>query len=483
VKQEAHEILKRALAQHREQLLSGKHACLGILWDYGGREHLEVNLLADAVEEHIPDRLLHSQPVTGDIIGHLAESFAAKRLYDSNAAKFAVASWADALGLFQLDPSFFTQSAIRPAPGSPPIPEMKRIAEQTTSARFGNLLTSTKRCRKSSTAGDTRGDGRIAGCRDQIAAVPGKRVVQRREAERQRVEAERQRVVEEQQRVAEEQQRIEAAQQPTEAVVNRRSNLRKNRGVWLLSSMAALIYGAIYLVIGWRAYHLWLADGSGLGPGSGMIAVGATGVLFLVILLATLGKIHEWAADSIQRGSQADHFAAIVWLAIATSAGIALNYWSLASDTRLHVAMLASVVILPMIPLIRELLALVIVSIVAGLLAYFAASLGVSATGSLVAWVSHAHPITTTAKPEAKPATADEAQAPHAQTPGRPAMIDDKDGWSNLRHAPSPTSTIIRRIQRTEVFYVNGTNDSWCHVVTDAGEEGWMHRTVIKFNE
>ena len=303
-----------------------------------------------------------------------------------------------------------------------------------------------------------------------------KQVAQRREAERQRVEAERQRVVEEQQRIV-------AEQQATEAESNRRSNLRKNYGVWLLSSMVALIYGAIYLVIGWRAYHMWLADGSGLGPGSGMIAVGATGVLFLVILLATLGKIHEWAADSIQRGSQADHFTGIVWLAIAASAGIALNYWSVASDTRIHVAMLASVVILPMIPLIRELLALVIVSIVAGMLAYFTASLGGSATGSLVAWVSHDHPIATTAKPEAKPATADEAQAPHAKTPGRPAMIDDKDGWSNIRHAPSPNSTIIRRIQRTEVFYVNGTNDSWCHVVTDAGEEGWMHRSVIKFNE
>jgi len=171
MKQEAHEILKRAIAQHREQLLSGKHACLGILWDYGGREHPEVNLLADAVEEHIPDRLLHSQPVTGDIIVCLAESFAAKRLYDSNAAKFAVASWADALGIFQIDPSFFTQPATRTGPGAPPVPEMKRTAEQTTAERAWNLLTSIKWGRKSSTAGDTLRDAAL-GPHGSRAIVP-----------------------------------------------------------------------------------------------------------------------------------------------------------------------------------------------------------------------------------------------------------------------------------------------------------------------
>jgi len=149
MKQEAHEILKRAIAQHREQLLSGKQPCLGILWDYGGREHPEVNLMADAVEERIPDQLLRSKSVTRNLIKRLAESFAAKRFYDLNASKFIVASWADALGLFQLDPSFFTPSATRQVPGAPPVPESKSRHMSTSISINGRTLVhceSTRSC-------------------------------------------------------------------------------------------------------------------------------------------------------------------------------------------------------------------------------------------------------------------------------------------------------------------------------------------------
>ena len=108
MKQEAYSILKSSIEEHLELLLSGKQPCLGLLRDYGGREHPEVNLLADAVEDNIPDRLLRSQPVTQQIIDALAEDFASKRLYDSQTAKFVVSSWADALGLYDLQPEVFT---------------------------------------------------------------------------------------------------------------------------------------------------------------------------------------------------------------------------------------------------------------------------------------------------------------------------------------------------------------------------------------
>jgi uncharacterized membrane protein YhaH (DUF805 family) len=108
MKQEAYSILKSSVEEHLELLLSGKQPCLGLLRDYGGREHPEVNLLADAVEDNIPDRLLRSQPVTQQIIDDLAEDFASKRLYDSQTAKFVVSSWADALGLYDLQPEVFT---------------------------------------------------------------------------------------------------------------------------------------------------------------------------------------------------------------------------------------------------------------------------------------------------------------------------------------------------------------------------------------
>ena len=119
MKQEAYNILKSAIGEHRELLLSGKQPCLGLLRDYGGREHPEVNLLADAVEDNIPDRLLRSQPVTQQIIDGLAGDFASKRLYDSQAAKFVVSSWADALGLLTLEPSILTNSR----PSAEPDPE------------------------------------------------------------------------------------------------------------------------------------------------------------------------------------------------------------------------------------------------------------------------------------------------------------------------------------------------------------------------
>lgn len=118
MKQQAYEILKTAIVEHREQLLSGRQMCLGLLRDYGGREHPEVNLFADAVEENIPDRLLRSQPVTQQIIDSLAGDFASNRLYDGQAAKFVVSSWADALGLLTLEPPILTNS--RPFAGPDP---------------------------------------------------------------------------------------------------------------------------------------------------------------------------------------------------------------------------------------------------------------------------------------------------------------------------------------------------------------------------
>ena len=102
MREEAYKILKTAIGEHREQLLGSRQVCLGVLRDFGGREHPEVNLFADAVEANIPDRLLRSQPITQDIINALAENFAQTKLLDSHASKFTVACWADALGLYHL---------------------------------------------------------------------------------------------------------------------------------------------------------------------------------------------------------------------------------------------------------------------------------------------------------------------------------------------------------------------------------------------
>ena len=131
MKQEAHEILKKCLANHRAIVLSGKSACIGVMKDYGGREHPETSLLAEALEEQIPDRLQQSQPITAEIITSLASQFAAKKFYTQDMANFAVQSWADAFGLWTLDSSLLidennkklSKISVQTCTNTNPIPE------------------------------------------------------------------------------------------------------------------------------------------------------------------------------------------------------------------------------------------------------------------------------------------------------------------------------------------------------------------------
>jgi len=118
MKQEAYKILKKAVSEHRDQMVSCRQICLGLLKDYGGREHPEVNLFADAVEANIPDRLLRSQPVTRQIIASLVENFISSKSCGPQDSEFAVMSWADALGLYTLDPSILTTVRASPDQGN-----------------------------------------------------------------------------------------------------------------------------------------------------------------------------------------------------------------------------------------------------------------------------------------------------------------------------------------------------------------------------
>jgi hypothetical protein len=270
-------------------------------------------------------------------------------------------------------------------------------------------------------------------------------------------------------------------QQAALAEKNRQINLLKARRVRLLSSIFTFIYGAIYLSTGWISYHYLLTrfiDGDRLGPGSGPIAVGALGIFFLLILLTTLGKTFGFTANTIRNG--VDPFGAVFWLSATATAGIVLNYWSLADDTRIQVAMLASVIILPMIPLVRELLTVALISAVTGLISFSIACLGGFSTGHLINWISTNQPIAHTKKFEENPKTSDTQKFQYAKKIGREATIDDKDGWSNLRKNPSISSPIIRKIRQAEIFYVIEANDDWCKVLTESSEEGWMHRSIIK---
>jgi|GEM_PF-476958 len=130
MKQEAYQILKTAIIEHRELLLSSNKVCLGVLRDYGGREHPEVKLFAEALEENIPDRLLRSQPITQDVIDNLASNFATTGFHDPEVSTFVVSSWADALGLYKLEPSILTKARISAVPESSSN-ERTRISERS----------------------------------------------------------------------------------------------------------------------------------------------------------------------------------------------------------------------------------------------------------------------------------------------------------------------------------------------------------------
>lgn len=64
-------------------------------------------------------------------------------------------------------------------------------------------------------------------------------------------------------------------------------------------------------------------------------------------------------------------------------------------------------------------------------------------------------------------------------SPSGTAQINDPDGYTNLRYGPSTRSTIIRKVERGEVFFYKEKNDSWWEVITRDGQKGYMHFSRI----
>lgn len=69
------------------------------------------------------------------------------------------------------------------------------------------------------------------------------------------------------------------------------------------------------------------------------------------------------------------------------------------------------------------------------------------------------------------------------QPSARMAVIDDDDGWSNLRAAPSTNAKIIKKINQDEPLMVGRAQGKWHEVTTDSGESGWMHSSVIRYTD
>ncbi len=82
-----------------------------------------------------------------------------------------------------------------------------------------------------------------------------------------------------------------------------------------------------------------------------------------------------------------------------------------------------------------------------------------------------------TVKLEASPNDAAEFQPRLPQS----AVIDDQDGWSNLRAEPNRSSRVVCRIYQGAPFVVTQSQDKWYWVTTRSGENGWIHRSVVRF--
>ncbi|MCI4668312.1 MAG: SH3 domain-containing protein [Bacteroidia bacterium] len=66
------------------------------------------------------------------------------------------------------------------------------------------------------------------------------------------------------------------------------------------------------------------------------------------------------------------------------------------------------------------------------------------------------------------------------ESPSGTGQINDPDGYTNLRYGPSTRSTVIRKIERGEIFFYKERNDSWWEVITLDGRKGYMHYTRVQ---
>ena len=60
------------------------------------------------------------------------------------------------------------------------------------------------------------------------------------------------------------------------------------------------------------------------------------------------------------------------------------------------------------------------------------------------------------------------------------AVIDDLDGFTNLRSQKSASSAVVARVNRGEQFFTYPQEGSWWQVMTADGKVGYMHVSRIK---
>jgi len=75
------------------------------------------------------------------------------------------------------------------------------------------------------------------------------------------------------------------------------------------------------------------------------------------------------------------------------------------------------------------------------------------------------------------PSPADEKSTPKAELQ---AVINDPDGFTNIRSGPGTQYEVISRVVNGELFYVLSPQGDWWRVRTREGKYGYIHRSRIK---
>lgn len=65
----------------------------------------------------------------------------------------------------------------------------------------------------------------------------------------------------------------------------------------------------------------------------------------------------------------------------------------------------------------------------------------------------------------------------------KPAVIDDPDGFTNIRAEKSSNSALIGQVKTGEVFYAIPSGDSWWQVAAIEGKTGFMNKNRIRLIE
>lgn len=63
------------------------------------------------------------------------------------------------------------------------------------------------------------------------------------------------------------------------------------------------------------------------------------------------------------------------------------------------------------------------------------------------------------------------------------AVIDDPDGFTNVRSQADRQGQIVAKIQKNEIFYTYDQDKNWWQVRTSDGKTGYVHITRIKLKK